>query len=105
MGGYCFQHHKLNPSVKQLKFLLCIITVYARAAEGEPVPTIAVEGRVNSGHIEEEIVGITKIRRISLCRPSKTEATRIPQTTVIDISAAKNITLFLMKNNIFNKIA
>ena len=64
-----------------------IITVYARAAEGETDPAIEVAGRVDARRIEEKEVCIINTRRISPGRPPVTVDARAPQTTVIDIEA------------------
>ena len=42
-----------------------LYTVYARAAEGEAVVAIAVEGRVDARRIEVEVEYITNTRRMS----------------------------------------
>ncbi len=69
-----------------------IITVYARAAEGEAVPAKTVVGRADARRIEGEVECITRIRRISPRRPSVTVDASVPQTTVTDIDGpAANI--------------
>ena len=74
-----------------------IITVYARAAEGEGIPAIVVTGRVDARRIESEVVCITRIRRIGPGRPSVTVDARAPQTTVIDIGVpAANVSEYVL---------
>ena len=68
-----------------------IITVYARAAEGEGVIASETAGRVDARCSETEAVCMTKIRRIGTYGPSVTVEARVPQTTAtnINIPAAK----------------
>ncbi len=49
------------------------------------MPAIVVAGRVDDSRIEAEAVRITRIRRISLRRPSVADDARVSQTTAIDI--------------------
>ena len=68
-----------------------IITVYARAAEGEGVIASETARRVDARHTEAEVVCTINIRRISPWRPPVTVDARVPQatTTNINIPAAK----------------
>ena len=68
-----------------------IITVYARATEGEGVIASETAGRVDARCSETEAVCMTKIRRIGTYGPSVTDDARVPQatTTNINIPAAK----------------
>ena len=65
-----------------------IITVYARAVEGEGVIASETARRVDARCSETEAVCMTKIRRIGTYGPSVTVDARVPQTAVIDIDAA-----------------
>ncbi len=49
------------------------------------MPAIVVAGRVDDSRIEAEAVRITRIRRISLRRPSVADDARIPQPADADI--------------------